>query len=101
MDGVDVTECSTYEYLGVTMDKNLTLADHVNKVIKKTMSRTNFLGRIRHNINPHTAETIYKVMILPVMLYCANAFNNIADSRKQQFENVQMRALKIVNGQRH
>ena len=64
-----------------------------------TTSRTNLLGRIHHNINPHTAETIYKVMILPVMLYCSNAFINIADSRKQRFENVQRRALKIVNGQ--
>ena len=97
--GVDVVESSTYEYSGVTMDKNLTLADHMNKVVRKTTSRTNLLGRIRHNINPHTAETIYKVMILPVMLYCSNAFINIVDSRKQRFENVQMRALKIVNGQ--
>ena len=38
-------------------------------------------------------------MILPVMLYCGNAFINIADSRKQHFENIQMRALRIVNGQ--
>jgi hypothetical protein len=38
-------------------------------------------------------------MILPVMLYCGNAFINIADSRKHQFENIQMRALRIVNGQ--
>ena len=79
MDGIDVMESSTYEYLRVTMGKNLTLADHVNKVIKKTMSRTNLLGRLRHNINPHTAETIYKVMILPVMPYCANAFINIVN----------------------
>ena len=28
-----------------------------------------------------------------------NIFINIADSRKQQFENIQMRALRIVNGQ--
>ena len=49
MHGVDVVESSTYEYLGVTMDKNLTLADHMNKVIRKTTSRTNLLGRI-HNL---------------------------------------------------
>ena len=38
-------------------------------------------------------------MILPVKLYCGNAFISIADSRKQKFENIQMRALRIVNGQ--
>ena len=99
MNGVNVTETTFYEYLGVTMDKSLTLAGHLNKVIKKASSRTNLLNRIRHNVNPYTAKTIYKVMILPIMLYCANAFINIADSRKQQFENIQMRALRIVNGQ--
>ena len=97
MNGVDVTESTFYEYLDVTMDKSLTLAGHLNKVIKKASLRTNLLNRIRH---PYTAKTIYKVMILPVMLYCGNAFINIADSRKQQFENIQMRALRIVNDQR-
>jgi hypothetical protein len=55
-------------YLGsVTMDKSLTLAGHLNKVMKKASSRTNLLNRIRHNVNPYTAKTIYKVMILPVI----------------------------------
>ena len=45
------------------------------------------------------AETIYKVMILPMMLYCGNIFINISESRKQQFENIQIRALKIINRQ--
>ena len=99
MDGVDVMESSTYEYLGVTIDKNLTLADHMNKFIKKAMTRTNLLNRIRHDINPYTAKTTYKVMILPVMLYCSNAVLDIADSRKQRFKNVKMRAFKIINGQ--
>ena len=97
MNGVDVTESTFYESLGVIMDKSLTLTGHLNKVIKKASSRTDLLNRIRHNVNPYTAKTIYKVMILPVMLYCGNAFINIADSRKQQFENIQMRALRIVN----
>lgn len=96
MNGVDVTESTFYRYLGV---KSLTLAGYLNKVIKNASSRTNLLNRIRHNINPYTAKTINKVMILPVMLYCGNAFINIADSRKQKFENIQMRALRIVNGQ--
>ena len=56
MNGVDVTETTFYEYLGVTMDKSLTLAGHLNKVIKKASSRTNLLNRIRHNVNPYTRQ---------------------------------------------
>ena len=63
MNGVDVTESTFYECLGVAMDKILTLAGHLNKVIKKASSRTNLSNRIRRNTNPYTAKTIYKVTI--------------------------------------
>jgi hypothetical protein len=41
INGVDVTESKFYEYLGVTMDKSLTLTGHLNKVVKKASSRMN------------------------------------------------------------
>ena len=61
-----------YEYLGVTMDKNRIMKAHLEKTYKKVLSRTKLLARIRHNISPSVAETTYKVMILPHILYCSN-----------------------------
>ena len=54
------------EYLGVTMDNNLNYLEHLDKIWKKTASRVRLLPRKRRNIGPYTAETIYKMMILPV-----------------------------------
>ena len=67
-------------------------------MMKKATSRTSPLNRIRHNITPYTAKTIYQVMILPTLLYCSNIFISMSDTKKREFENIQARALKIING---
>ena len=80
------------------MDKNLNYSEHLNKTLKKASSRVRLLSRIRHNIGPITAETIYKMMIVPVMLYCSNVFVNLPNCHKQKFEDIQNRAMQIVYG---
>ena len=98
MNGKSVTESKSYENLGVTLDKNLNFNDHLEKTFKKISSRIMLLSRVRQNISPHTAETIYKMMILPVMLYCSNVFVGMPQSKKQRFEAFQDRAMRIING---
>ena len=100
INNTKITESKEYEYLGVKMDKNLTFSDHFEKTIKKATSRVKLLSRIRHNISPYTAETIYKVTILPILLYCNNVFLHMAPSKKMVYENIQRRALKVINGNR-
>ena len=100
MNGQSITESKNYEYLGVTLDKNLNFNEHLEKTFKKISSRIKLLSRVRQNISPYTAETIYKVMILPVMLYCSNVFVGMTQSKKQRFETFQDRAMRIINGNR-
>ena len=80
------------------MDKNLTMKAHLEKTYKKVLSRTKLLDRIRHNISPWVAETIYKVMILTQMLYCSNIMLGMSNTHKLQFERIQIRVLAIING---
>ena len=94
-----ISESEMYEYLGVTMDKNLTMKVHLEKTYKKVLSRTKLLARIRHNISPWVAETIYKVMILPQMLYCSNIMLGMSNTHKIQFERIRIRVLGLINGQ--
>ena len=100
MNGHSITESKNYEYLGVTLDKNLNFNEHLEKTFKKISSRIKLLSRVRQNISPYTAETIYKVMILPVMLYCSNVFVGMTQSKKQRFETFEDRAMRIINGNR-
>ena len=73
-----VTQSDAYKYLGMLMEKNLTYAYHLEKTAKKAISRVKLLSRIRSIISPHTAESIYKVTILPILLYCSNVFLHIS-----------------------
>ena len=56
--------------------------------------------RIRQNISPSTAETIYKMVILPIMLYCNTIYLKLSTTNQEKFERIQNRALKVINGQR-
>ena len=98
LNGKMINESELYEYLGVTMDKNLTMKVHLEKSYKRVMSRTKLLARIRNNISPWVAETIYKVMILPQMLYCSNIMLGLSNTHISQFERIRSRALAIING---
>ena len=82
MNEQSISELQNYEYLDVILDKNLNFDEHLEKTFKKVSSRIKLLSRVRQNINPHTAETMYKVMILPVMLYCCNIFVGMTHSKK-------------------
>ena len=100
MNGQSITESKNYEYLGVILDKKLNFNEHLEKTFKKLSSRIKLLSRVRQNISPYTAETIYKVMILPFMLYCSNVFVGMTQSKKKRFETFQDRAMRIINRKR-
>ena len=94
-----ISETENYKYLGVTLDKNLNLQSYVDNIHMKVASRTKSLGgRIRIDITPAVAETIYKVMILPILLCCSNINISTSDSQNSKIEQSQHRALKIING---
>ena len=98
MNNQKIVESDRYEYLGMQLDKNLNLLSQFEKMYKKVSSRIKLLARVRMNISPTTAETIYKIMILPLFLYCSNINIGISDSHKSKLEKLQNRATKIING---
>ena len=94
-----VNAVKSYEYLGITMDSTLTYAFNLNKIYKKAMSRVKLLSRIRHTITLHTAECIFKVMILPLILSCDTiSISSLPAISKLQL--IQDRACDIVYGRR-
>ena len=64
-----VNEVQAYQYLGVKMDKALTYVEHKDKIYKEAMRRVKLLSRIRRDISPLVAQSIYKTMIEPILLY--------------------------------
>ena len=101
LHGMKITVSTSYNYLGVLMDGSLSYKEHNEKVLKKVNSRVKLLSHIRQDLTPHAVETVYKVMIMLLLLYCNNIFIDRSPNNKQQLEKIQMRCLKIINGKRN
>lgn len=96
IEQTQINQPSSYEYLGVTLDKHLNLGDHYSKVSKKISSRIKLLNKVRHQISPSVAETIYNVIIKPMFLYCSNIFLGQSTMWTNSFENLHSRAKRII-----
>ena len=76
----------------------MNLQSHFDNIHKIVASKIKLLGRIQIDITPAAAEMNYKVMILPIFLYCSNINISIPDSQNSKIEKLQHHALKIING---
>jgi hypothetical protein len=80
------------------MDKSLTYVEHKDKIYKEPMRRVKLLSRIWRDISPLVAQSIYKTMIEPILLYCNDLFLGDTVSLIERFQKVQERAFKIAYG---
>ena len=87
----------TYEYLGVIIDKSLTYVAHSARLYKRISSRIKLLKRIRNNLTPFAAESVYKMMIQPLMFYCSNIFLGRLYCKLQLLQD---QAIRIIQGSR-
>ena len=92
LNGKVISQSESYEYLSVTIDTCLI------KTYKRAISKTRLLARIRHKISPCAAEMIYKVIILPQILYYSYIMFGMSNTKKLQFERIRKRVSTIING---
>jgi hypothetical protein len=94
-----INQPDSYEYLGVTLDKNVLLKQQIDKIYKKASTRLKLLKRIRYNIPPFVAQTIYTSMIQPLTMYCCQILCNLKRTNLDKLQRIQDRAHKIINAE--
>ncbi len=86
----DITQVSTYKYLGVMIDQNLTWTDHIDFTCKKIQQRIYFLRRLRSfGASAQIIFLFFTSVIQSVMLYCSTAWYNslsVKDKAKLQHQ---------------
>ena len=93
---INVTD--SYKYLGTYLDQSLNMRLHLDKVYKKASSKLKLLSRMRPLLTRSAAESVYKAVIVPGILYCSTPVLKIAETDCRKFESLQNRALKIIYG---
>ena len=58
------------------LEENLTFAEHVDYVKRKTIGKIKFLGRLNNVLSQATMLMLYKSLILPVIDYASGAEQN-------------------------
>ena len=93
---------SSYNYLGVHLDMNVTFHKYLQGCIQRANHKIYMLSKIRRYIDFYTAVTIYKTMILPVMEYGDIAYDNSDQKLLDKLQTLQNKALRIcLNRQGH
>ena len=80
------------------MDSNLSFTKYLQKLYKKGSAKVKLLSTIRSNISPYVAETIYKTMVEPVIMYCSTVLLGEQRQCCKKLQSIQDRAHRIVFG---
>ena len=94
LDDIELDFVSNYKYLGIVLDKYMTLSDLVLAVKKNVVSQLFKLRKIRHMITTKCAIDIYKHTILPILDYAGFMLYSINQSDKNDLQILQNDALR-------
>ena len=90
--GEKVDFVNSFEYLGIHIDHNLSMNNHVDSVYKKLA----MLYKVRNFISQHTALSIYKAMIRLYMDYGDFIIDLTLSKKVEKLERIQDRIIRLV-----
>ena len=101
MDGHILEESLCEKDIGVHIDNNLKFDIHINKAIQKANRVLAITRKTFDTIDATTFKYIFKGLVRPHLEYAAPIWSPHDDYLKEQIENVQRRATKLIPGLAH
>ena len=95
LNGEKLNFTDTYNYLGILLDKNMTLTPLLSRVKTLVSNKIYTLVKIRNLITTTCALTIYKQTILPLLDYAGFAIISCNVSDRTDLQTLQNHALRI------
>ena len=86
---------TTFNYLGVTLDRHLTLGPQCTKLIGIIKSKLHLLKRTRLYTNQETTLLLYKQMVLPILEYCPLVIDGGPVGAVRKLQTLQNDCLRI------
>ena len=99
--GEPIQWIETTRYLGVTLDKLLSLSPHIDQVRKKTTQRMGMLGPLLNRKSDPSVRNgvlLYKQHICPMMDYACPAWRSAARTHVRRLQVVQSKCLRLATG---
>ena len=80
INNVTIEGVHSFNFLGLTLNTNLTWKDHLNIVSKKPSRAIVILNSLKYSFPIHTFITIYNTLILSHLNYCLLSWGTNSDS---------------------
>jgi hypothetical protein len=93
--GEPIVWVDTARYLGVTLDRRLTWATHIDQVRKKASQRLGVLGLL---LNRRNGVLLYRQLIRPMMDYACPVWRSAARTHVRKLQVLQSKCLRIATG---
>ena len=94
LSGNELPFVDTYNYLGITLDKHMSLTPLVSDVKRKVLCQSFKLRKLRRLITTECALAIYKQTILPVLDYAGFILYSLNKSDKHDLQVIQNDMLR-------
>jgi ribonuclease P/MRP protein subunit RPP40 len=98
MSATPLSKVSSQKYLGLTVDDNLNLNEHVSNI---SASAAKVLGLVKRTLHPCKApvrEKAYQALVRPKLEYAASAWSPHTNRNINKLENIQRSAARFVKG---
>ena len=86
-----------YNYLGIELDNNLTMENHINKSVTKANKKLYMIYKIRKCLTKKKTALLYKQLARPHLEYCDFLIDSSLKKHVNKYDKVQKRALRIIN----
>ncbi len=98
MNGQILTKFREHKHLGLTLSEDGKWGPHISSYLNKAWQRIGLLRSFKFILNRNALERMYFSIIRPLLEYADVVWNNCTNELKNQLENIQLEAGRIVCG---
>ena len=69
MNGTEIQRVEAFDFLGVTLDENLTWKSHTDKVATKLSKYSGIINKLKNYLPPHILKALYNSIVQPHLNY--------------------------------
>ena len=96
LEGHPLENKSVTDYLGVTIDSQLTFRQHVARVTSKAYGALKTLCHVKASLPTVTRILLYRTLVLPHLEYCSAIWDPHTAELTSKVERVQNRAMRYI-----
>ena len=93
-----VIEAKKGKFLGITIDNNLNMKDHISNICKQAGNKLNALARIANYLDEHKRKILMKAFVISQFNYCPIIWMYCLRQSNNSINKIHERALRIAYG---